>query len=482
MGVTALHTFIKKHYHGAYIPIINNNIYEYIYLDMNFILHNSMYGSKNEKEFINKLYMHLNVIFSNFIGTKQIYFALDGPSSYAKIILQRKRRADASIKTNKSIISSLHITPGTNEIKKIEQHLINYINKLKTRYRFVNPETIISLSSEHDEGEVKICKKVIENGLNNLDHKHLIIGNDSDLIVLSMGMLPIYNINILVKNKGANELISFSKLLYLHSKQIDREDTILNLAKNDLRNDFVIISIMMGNDYLPKIGYINYENLWKIYNKLIKAIDSETNEKTLVKNNTIDLEIGRKLMYNIYNSLPDGFKKISINSYNEDRCKSYLEGLIWCLNMYNTGKCPKYDYMYQGKTSPHPYELLFYLCGEKDKINLIHTDSEPIPSAIYPLIVLPKKESHLIPKKYHKLMNKELKYLYEIEDCNICFKSRNGFKEINKQIKNESDDDKINDLKNKYKKEMSNYLTHKKTHKVFNINDIEYILKVSNNI
>lgn len=476
MGVYNFHTWLRKHYHGAYVSIKNNNIYDYIYIDVNFILHNAMYGSKNEKDFVNKLYMQLNIIFSNFIATKQIYFALDGPSSYAKILLQKKRRSDTSKKINKDAISSLHITPGTTEIKKIEKHLINYINNLKKKYAYINPNIKISLSNECDEGEIKICKLVILNGKNNLDFKHLIIGNDSDLIVLSMGMKPIYNINILVKSKDANELVSLSKLLQLYCKHINREDILLNLANSNLRDDFVIIAIMMGNDYLPKIGYINHENLWKIYFKMIMTIDDN---KTLINNNTFDLEIARKLMYSFYNNLSKGIKKITINSYDENRSKSYVDGLIWCLNMYNSGTCSKYDYIYTGKKSPHPYELFFYLCSEQHTIDLISSDTKPIPDEIYPLIVLPKKAAHLIPKKYHKLMDNELKYLYEIEECDTCVNHRNKFKSFYKDIKNEIDDDKIKLLKDEYKKEMKNYMDHKKIHiNTFNINDIQKILNL----
>ena len=188
MGIYNFHTWLREKYPGSYISIKNNSIYEYIYIDVNFILHNSIYGCKTENDFVRKLYLQLDIIFTNFIATKKIFFSLDGPSSFAKIILQRKRRSNTSNKTNGDTISSLYITPGIEPMKRIETYLKSYVDKLKTKYRFINPDTYMSSSNIPDEGEIKICNEVIKNGSSNLNHKHLIIGNDSDLIVLSMGM------------------------------------------------------------------------------------------------------------------------------------------------------------------------------------------------------------------------------------------------------------------------------------------------------
>jgi 5'-3' exonuclease len=92
MGIKNFHQWLHEKFPTAFIPIKNNNIYEYIYIDLNFILHNSIYSCRTEKEFMNRLKNNLDIIFSNFIATKEVFFAIDGPSSFAKIMLQRKRR------------------------------------------------------------------------------------------------------------------------------------------------------------------------------------------------------------------------------------------------------------------------------------------------------------------------------------------------------------------------------------------------------
>jgi len=481
MGIQNFHTWLKQRFLQAYIPIKGNNIYEYIYLDVNYILHNAIYDCKTENNFVNKLYAYLDIIFTNFIATKKIFFSLDGPSSYAKILLQRKRRTENANKIVENTISSLYLTPGTDAMKRIEGYLQTYIIKLKTKYRFLSPEIYMSSSNDPDEGEVKICGEVIKNGINNLQERHLIVGNDSDLIVLSMGMKPIYNINILVKGREQNELISLSKLLTLHCRHINRNNTIEKLAYSKLRDDFVIVSIMMGNDYFPKLGYIKHDKLWKVYYDFMLT---QTNKTLMNDNCTFNTEIFQRFLYRIYANLSNSCKKVNITTYDYDRSKTYLTGLLWCLKMYQQGKCPKYDYAYCYSIA-HPYELLFHMCAEKETLNMNNIVSDPLNPNIYSLIVMPKKASFLIPQKYHHLMDNELKYLYETEDCQTCNNHKIISKNINSQIKefDKSLTIEINALKEKYKRNMALYLKHKKTHiNSFNINDINKIVGLATKI
>lgn len=486
MGIYNFHTWLRQKFPGSYIPIKNNNIYEYIYIDVNFLLHNSVYGCRTENDFIRKLYSQLDIIFTNFIATKKIFFSLDGPCSFAKILLQRKRRTDNSKKINTTGINSLYITPGTETMKRIEVYLKAYVTKLKSKYRFINPETYMSSSNEPDEGEIKISREVIANGSGNLNHRHLIIGNDSDLIVLSMGMKPIYNINILVRGKAQNEVISLKKLLQLHCKYIKRTDTIENLSKSKLRDDFVIVSIMMGNDYLPKIGYIKHDKLWKVYYDLMLSCknDDDHGNTLMADDCTFNNVIFEKFLYSVYMHLGNSFRKVTIHTYDETKSKSYLEGLLWCLRMYQQGKCPKYDYAYS-HNAPHPYELLFHMHSEKEQICMKNSLTvNAIPAEIYSLIVMPKKAAYLIPKKYHKLMNNELKYLYEIEECDKCSDFKLMIKTLNKKIKEcDEHDTELEAFKEDYKKNYNTYLIHKKSHGVqFNVNDINKIIELTNKI
>lgn len=493
MGIYNFHTWLRTNFNGSYIPIKGNNIYEYIYIDVNYMLHNSMYGCANEIEFIRKLYMQFDVIFANFIATKQIYFSIDGPSSFAKILLQRKRRTENSEKINVDSISSLYLTPGTTHMQRIEKHIKTYAERLKSKYKYFSPQITLATSNEPDEGEIKICKELIKNGKHNLNDRHLIIGNDSDLIALSMGMKPIYNINILVRSKGENELISLSNLLKLHARKLDRCDKLDKICNSYIRDDFIIVSIMMGNDYFPKMGFINADKIWKIYYTYMS--DFQDNE-TLIMNGEFNVEIFGEFLLKIYNSLLSGYKIIDTNTYNKLKAESYLTGLLWCLNMYSTGMCPCYEYAYC-YNSPHPYELLFHIYSNNVVLN--KSTMKPISPEIYPLIVMPKRAINFIPKKFHTLMNNELKYLYEEENCSECLRYKQKISEIKCQISsaidktdeisetNETDEaDKTSEtndkqiLKQSHHNATESYRNHKKVHvNHFNPDDIYKIINLA---
>lgn len=479
MGIDNFHSWLRTNYSEAYIDIKGNNIYDFIYIDLNYILHNSIYNVKSEKEFLNKLYLQLDLIFSNFIATKQIFFALDGPSSYAKIILQRKRRS--KITENKdndqNTITSLWFTPGVQKMKTIEEYIKLYINRLKKYYKHLNPIIEISLSNEADEGEIKLFRQLLKNTNNNTNLTNLIIGNDSDLIALSMAVKPIYNINILIKSKNQNELVSIKCLLQLYATHIQCKKNIHEISTSNIRDDFVIISIMMGNDYLPKLKFINHINLWNYYTEFI--IDRD---ESLIQDDNFNINTMSAFMYYIYTKLSNNFKKITIKTFNNERAKSYLRGLLWCLKMYKYGECPNYTYAYDNDESPHPYELLLYLCSTECKeYKYEHIKTESIPSELYPLLVMPKKAQSFIHEKYKNLIDNELKYLYEAEDCNFCKDYKKKSNELIKLIN--EDESEIH--KYKYNSLQNNYIKHKKIHYTdFTINDINNIINFAkkNNI
>lgn len=484
MGISNFHAWLRAKYPQVYTKLQNNNVYEYIYIDVNFMLHNSIYGVKTESEFLKKLCMQFDILFSNVIATKQVYFAMDGPCSFAKILLQRKRRFDAASKTDDAIdittINSLCLTPGTGFMRRVEGYLTKYIENLKHRYRYTCPQICLSSSDEPGEGEIKICKKVINNGTGNLSHRHLIVGNDSDLIVLSMGMKPIYNINIMVKSKNENELVSLKELLLKHARHIEQKCDIDYLANSAFRDDFVIVSIMMGNDYLPKIGYITFDRIWNIYFDF--AI--QNGEDTLIKDGKYNIPITSKFMLQLYKNIASNFQKVTIDTYDKDRSTAYLTGLLWCLQMYQTGVCPDYGYIYDHTNSPHPYELLFHFCACPESLVLSHTNVVPIPAHIYPLVILPRKASYLLDSKLQKLVDTDLKYLYAIEDCQVCHRHKKIVGDIAKEYRQvEKDDKKTVELKEKAATAHKAYIEHRDSHNLtFTVKDIAKIVECANKV
>lgn len=442
MGITNYHTWLEETYPQAHIQIQNNNIYDYIYIDSNHILHHSIYNITTLEEFFDKIRHFFDVIFSNFIAKKAVYINIDGPSTYAKILLQRERRGNMDCSKE---LSPLVLTPGTKVMEQIESVIHGYVEDLKQYYMQFKPEFYISGNDEYGEGEIKVCKQIIANKIGT----HLVIGNDSDLVVLSMAIKPIVDINILFKAKYANKLVSIKKLIELHAEKIGLTQ---NLANSCMRDDFVIVSLLMGNDYFPKISCIKNTKIWDVYFKFIKK------EKCFMMKD--GCRYGKRFemfMVELFNSLSIKYKKEIVYDFGGTRL--YLEGLLWCLNMYQTGECSKYDYVYD-KKSQHPF-MIAILANEHYVVpkSLVH----PINSKLYPVFVLPSGAKEFVIEKYKYLLTDDMVKLNE--RCEICDGLRARLSELHKAIKimKTFGDNPVSQSK-EYGEVMKNLMCHKKKH------------------
>ena len=429
MGILKYNEFLKKFFNES-INSVNDDIIKYnnIYIDLNFLLHYSMYLTFSKESFFKKLFILLDSIIKRCFALNVIMLSIDGTSPYSKIILQRKRRESNIKKLNMKNINVLHLTPGTKFMDEIKDKVNEYIKDIKKKiFKFRDIKIIFSSSDETGEGEIKIIKKIIYYNKKNPEYKHLIIGNDADLIVMAMACKKVKYIDILNKKNNGYNLIKINSIalkmleyIKIKSKFIDR-----------IRIDFTIISLMMGNDYLPKLQYIKNDILLESYFKTKKF-----NKGFIIKKGIFDVVFFKKFLINIILKLNKRYQGINLNNFNNKNIKKYLEGLLWCNKMYSTGKCPMYDYIYNDK-APSPIELMFYLeFNEIKEINIPISNIKPISNKIYPLLVLPKKASSLIPNEYKYLINTKFKFLHN-SDYNFTIKDikniiNSNYEDINK--------------------------------------------------
>lgn len=475
MGICNFHKWLKINFENCFDSIKKNNVYDNIYIDVNFLLHNSMYKANNEQDFVSKLYGFLDLIFHNFIATRSIIFVIDGVAPYAKIILQRKRRIQMVKKINLESINSLHLTPGTELMMKLDFYLTNYINKIKKGLLFKDLNFIISPTTEHGEGEIKIVKNLID--INNKYPKcsHLLIGNDADIIVLTMSLQLINDIFVLIKMKNGFELLSIDKIVNKFSQDFYKSSLDRNINN---RKDFAVLSIFAGNDYLPKLSSVKLDLLFDVYKTTFK----DKNE-FLITNNNFNLEFLKKYLLNLIFAIPKQFRKIKLETFNEKKIFSYLQGVLWCLNMYSSGKCSKYDYYY-GDKSPSIVDILFFLEINQLNIDVPSSNTEPIPLYIYSIILLPKQAKFLINKTFQNIIDDAFKGVTDDTLCELCLKIQKNLSILHKQLrslqKNSQNDLTIRQSISKYSIRLAK---HKKKHKnIFSIKDIEKIIENVKNI
>ena len=178
MGVPGFFAWLLKN--NIHNNIVLNKIdkIDNLYFDANCLFHPKcfdilkLYQNEKNIEKLEKLMMDRIVKYIDYIikyvnPTELIYIAVDGVAPVAKINQQRKRRYKSVIdKTYQNILnekyniekndiwSNIVITPGTEFMIKLDEHLNKYIKKYK------NIKLIYSSYKECGEGEHKIIRYI----------------------------------------------------------------------------------------------------------------------------------------------------------------------------------------------------------------------------------------------------------------------------------------------------------------------------------
>jgi len=231
---------------------------------------------------------------------------------------------------------------------------------------------------------------------------------------------------------------------------------------------------MAGNDYLPKIGLSNINKLWKAY-KLTRVVQ----KSTLILNNKFNIPFFKGFLKNLLPQLVKTAYKLDLQNYKPENIKLYLEGLLWCLEMYRTGKCSKFDYVYDGPNIISPREILYYLetIGESPDIPI--SDTPPIPIELYTVLTIPRRAKSIIPKKYHILFENQLKKVTDAEECETCGTMRENVSVVHKQKLCEEDEEIKETMKVEILRLTQIYHQHKKTHdELFSSNHLKTIINL----
>lgn len=477
MGITNFHKMIKQKYPSSFKKRWLRS-YQHVYVDINYALHYCSYGSKSEEDVLTRLHNFFDNVLGELIPTKTLNVCTDGVAPLAKLILQRKRRLGTSRSLDsEEEFSSLIFTPGTSFMTKLENVLKKYFDYVEKMYNI----KVNYLDHKIDEAELKLKHKVMKNNDSFPNETHIVVTNDADMIVMlsTLDKKSLHNIFVFNRSNHENDVISIGKLLELHIREVG---TTLNYNL-----DFALISLLMGNDYIPKVGLADFEKLWSSYKSL-----SFTNPNGLVNDNLeIDYTFFSRLMYGIITLSKNQFtgKLTRFNTISK-LYNNYFDGLTWCLDTYYTGKCTRYDYMYSFTEGPHPLGLMLNI--EFNKNILKHNKSlcDPINPNLYAILVLPNFGKNLIDKKYHEFMEKS-DVLYSEEKCKQCKDFHSKMKSLNCELSectencndvdiNDENDTKLktkklNSVKSQISSTSKNMLTHKKSHQLLSLKDIKTI-------
>ncbi len=452
MGITNFNKWLNKSYPEA-ITKINVNSYDNVYIDLNPILHVAVNNVKNINELLKRINYLTTQILKKIIPKKKLILSTDSIPSFAKMILQRERRINMiknmEIKTTTNFLNPIIFTPGTEFMNNLSNFLSIFFDDLKIKYPNIEITNLINL--EHGESEFKLFNNMKTNIIKNNKDTNILISNDADVIIMALSMYNgINNINIGTSGKEFNEI------------NIDKLVKCLNNKYSNL--DYTVLMLLMGNDYLPKINYVNLDKILKIYHLICK------NNNLVIKHNN-KLSINNKLFSKIIFRLfykNKNFKINNLDQLNTNKINNYMEGLIWCLNNYHDSTTENMLYMYKyKKLGINPIELYYYLNLNKSIIQYPNENKNIIlNNKIYPAIVLPYKVNFLIKNSLPDYILKNYKEYYDEELCEKC-------KDYTKKICNlniskkfledtESDDINILKIKNNIKEINLLYNSHKK--------------------
>jgi len=272
-----------------------NDSFDHVLIDMNQLLHISLRRALNHGHALAMLMKELDACIDLATPTKSLVLAMDGPPSAAKLATQRRRRFGTLVRSGwkqkqlsrfrkalskrqefalrrryTSEVKTLCITPGTDFMKSAEQSLLYWAwQRLQNpRHALSNVKIYISSSLVPGEGEIKLLEWILQRNRNG--ESIAIMGGDSDLVVEGLIIPPASSHNVFVLlPDGSRRYLAVS--LWETTRALSR--LLPGIQGEDVmrvRTDLVVLLILNGNDYLPKLrGASGFNMVFHTYLKLV---------------------------------------------------------------------------------------------------------------------------------------------------------------------------------------------------------------------
>ena len=302
---------------GSALPDIDN-----LYLDMNGVIHNCSHGAgtdvntrMSEDEMMSKVFAYLDHLFRMTRPNKLLYMAIDGVAPRAKMNQQRSRRFRSAQEAERAReearakgepepegepFDSNCITPGTEFMQRLTEHLKFYVRKKQTEDPLWAKVTVILSGHEvRGEGEHKIMEHIrwarTQPGWTP-NQTHCLYGLDADLIMLALVthephfclLREVVKFGGGEKGQPSREILSNPSddgFILLHIGLL-REYLDLEFREKNLPfgynlerviDDFILLCMMVGNDFLPALPTLNIaegalNTLFKVYHDTLPTL------------------------------------------------------------------------------------------------------------------------------------------------------------------------------------------------------------------
>ena len=463
MGVSGFYRWLVQRY-----PLVRHRLNDlahpkinHFYIDFNCIIYNSIRLIKpvenGDNTFLfNEVCRYLDLLVQTIKPESTLFIAVDGPAPLAKCSQQRTRRFLASRDHVEGTFSTANISVGTPFMEKLHEHLKNFFaQRVKEDKTWSKPRIIYSSHRTPGEGEHKFFTYIREqkkSGQLNENETHCVYSPDADLIFLSLqtGIKNMYIMREWTQWMGPFEGVGNGELDKMRVSQNDFELLHLPILidyfkkqyhcegeegeKNIQRiiNDFIAISFLVGNDFIPHFPEINIasgdfdyvlstyqlaisdkhkflieenitfnqESLYLFLQALIKKVGEEHEKKKKggkdqgLRLHTIDG--ARSYLKSKYKGQYDEH-----GVFEEQLCHAVLDSFNWVLKYYLEG-VPSWTWSFNYHYAPPLVLVAEYTKGYESKFEL---DRPPYPLEQL-LCILPPKMCKILPGAFGSLMFK----------------------------------------------------------------------------
>ena len=282
--------------------------YEHVYIDCNYLIHFLIYKCTNDKDLYGKICNFWNNLMKAVKIKSTVHLIYDGEHENEELMANPKLQTLILRYKDKEVSDDYDkqvIKPGSKILNTFKYYLVDIIEK----YKKINKLKFGVIENDDKvKGEADI--KILNSIYNSNQDRICICSKDSDMILIAHSL----SIN---KSIRIDVMTNFRPMLIVY---------IDNFKKFNL--DYVLIVLLLGNDYLPKISSVSYDSIIKTYEEYIK------HNKSIISNGNIDTN--NLIEFITYFIIIGSKKKIKFNYKNLDltRFKIYINNLFWCLKHY----------------------------------------------------------------------------------------------------------------------------------------------------
>ena len=459
MGIPSYYSYLIKNHPKILELFLKAPKPDHFYLDANSIIYDvvNKYTFKNNSEIICQVIQEIEKCIALISPKQTTTIAFDGCAPRAKLKQQRERRFKSYylnrarsriLKKEPMEWNTANITPGTEFMKLLATMLKSH---------FLHYNLLIDCPGE---GEHKLFQIIRDNA--KTDETHVIYGLDSDLIMISM--MHIDMTNIFLFRETPQYIKQFHSSLDEKANYLLNVSTLSKIIESEMNgpiHDYVFISFLMGNDFMPHFPALNIRtggidkilDAYKQNSKKMIVVDRESTQITIhwehffgflqrlssQEEKFIQTEFtSRSRTWNFPNT-PEGiFRKVEnlpvvereiekyINPFsngwdaryyemlgNTDH-KNYIDGLVWNITYYTFG-CMNWDWSYSYHYPPLLKDLVKHIPSDSQMIDYVESTST-ITELEQLCLVLPKNALFLVPE-----IRDQLNPTWYVDDCTFTW-------------------------------------------------------------